>query len=62
MKRKLEPQDARQGRLGKPVLIVLVVGILLALVAWGGAEWYGEETDPVLGAGSGQTGESGQAR
>ena len=37
--------EARQGYLGKPVLIVLVCGLLLALVAWAGAELFGESTD-----------------
>lgn len=38
--------DARQGVLGKPVLMVLVGGLVLAMLAWGGAEWWGEATDP----------------
>ncbi len=37
--------DARQGRTGKPVLIVLCVGLCLAAVAWVGAEFWGEATD-----------------
>lgn len=38
--------EARQGRSGRPVLMVLVAGLVLALLAWGGAEWWGEATDP----------------
>ncbi|MGE7370215.1 hypothetical protein ACQKKX_14280 [Neorhizobium sp. NPDC001467] len=42
----LPPTKARQGAKGTPVLMVLVAGLLLALVAWGGAEWWGAETAP----------------
>lgn len=38
--------EARQASYGKPVFIVLVFGILLALVAWGGVEIWGESIDP----------------
>jgi len=37
--------DARQGKTGKPVLIVLCAGLCLAAVAWVGAEFWGEATD-----------------
>lgn len=37
--------DARQGRAGRPVLLVLISGLILALLAWAGAEWWGESTD-----------------
>jgi hypothetical protein len=37
--------DARQGRTGRPVLIVLVCGLVLVLLAWAAAEWWGESTD-----------------
>ncbi|MHC1548374.1 hypothetical protein [Phyllobacterium sp. K27] len=37
--------EARQGSLGKPILLVLVSGLLLTLIAWGGAELFGESTD-----------------
>lgn len=37
--------DARQGRTGRPVLIVLVAGLALAMIAWLGAEMWGESTD-----------------
>ena len=38
-------RETRQGPLGKPVLMVLVGGLLLAVVAWGAAEIFGESTD-----------------
>ncbi len=37
--------EARQGRYGKPVLMVLVGGMVLALLAWGGVEIWGESID-----------------
>lgn len=37
--------EARQGSYGKPVFIVLVCGLLLALLAWGGVEIWGESID-----------------
>lgn len=42
---QLTPVEARQGLLGRPVLVVLVVGLILALLAWGGAEMWGESQD-----------------
>lgn len=33
--------EARQGRTGRPVLIVLIAGLTLALLAWIGAEIWG---------------------
>lgn len=42
---RLTTREARQGRLGKPVLVVLVCGLLLALIAWAGAELFGESVD-----------------
>lgn len=41
MNKELPEKKARQGRLGLPVLIVLVAGLILAAVAWWGAEIYG---------------------
>lgn len=41
MPQKTTPQDARQGRRGFPVLLVLVFGLLLAAVVWWGVEAYG---------------------
>ncbi|MCV9960413.1 hypothetical protein OIU34_00745 [Pararhizobium sp. BT-229] len=37
--------EARQGLLGRPVLFVLLAGLALAVVAWAGAEIFGESTD-----------------
>jgi hypothetical protein len=38
--------EARQGRKGSPMLKVLIAGLLLAMLAWGAAEWWGEASDP----------------
>ncbi|CDZ42059.1 hypothetical protein NOJ28_17085 [Neorhizobium galegae] len=38
--------EARQGSWGAPVLKVLIGGLILAMVAWAGAEWYGQSTAP----------------
>ncbi len=38
-------KEARQGQLGKPVFIVLISGLILALIAWGGVEIWGESID-----------------
>lgn len=37
--------QARQGSYGRPVFIVLVCGLILALIAWGGLEIWGESVD-----------------
>jgi len=37
--------EARQGSYGKPVFLVLVCGMLLALLVWGGVEIWGESID-----------------
>ncbi|MGO4441571.1 hypothetical protein [Rhizobium sp. RAF56] len=36
---------ARQGNLGKPVLAVLIGGLILAMIAWGAVEFWGERID-----------------
>ena len=41
MQRKIDAEDARQGRQGFPVLYVLIVSLGLALVVWAGVELYG---------------------
>jgi hypothetical protein len=41
----LNATEARQGAIGRPVLMVLVGGLFLALLAWGAAEIFGESTD-----------------
>jgi len=38
--------EARQGNRGRPVLTVLVCGLVLAMLAWGAAEWWGASTAP----------------
>lgn len=38
-------KEARQGPLGRPILMVLIGGLLLAVVAWAAAEMFGESTD-----------------
>lgn len=38
-------KKARQGRMGRPVLVVLVVGLILAALAWWGAEIYGNSIE-----------------
>lgn len=43
MTENIPENKARQGGLGRPVLVVLVSGLLLAAVAWGVAEIYGEQ-------------------
>jgi hypothetical protein len=50
--------EARQGPLGRPVLNVLIAALLLALVAWGAAELYGESVDNAPGVGD--NGSAGQ--
>lgn len=40
------PVRARQGRLGLPVLLVLAGGLILAAIAWFGAELYGDAITP----------------
>ncbi|KQV34302.1 MULTISPECIES: hypothetical protein [unclassified Rhizobium] len=49
---RVTTSEARQGRLGKPVLVVLVCGLLLALIAWAGAELFGESVDRNVGTNS----------
>ncbi|MGL3608784.1 hypothetical protein ACSV9I_19880 [Rhizobium sp. G187] len=38
--------DARQGFRGKPVLIVLLAGLILAMLVWIPAEWWGNSIAP----------------
>jgi len=42
----LSATEARQGREGFPVLKVLIAGLVLALIAWGVAEMWGQSTEP----------------
>jgi|EndMetStandDraft_2_1072991.scaffolds.fasta_scaffold236454_2 hypothetical protein len=41
----LNETEARQGVLGRPVLYVLVVGLILAMLAWAAAEFWGTSID-----------------
>src|SRR3546814_15193182 len=43
---KVSATDARQGRPGFPVMKVLLAGIVLAFIAWGVAEIWGQEREP----------------
>ncbi|MBP1851719.1 hypothetical protein [Rhizobium halophytocola] len=38
--------EARQASRGRPVLIVLLVGLVIALLAWIPAEWWGASQAP----------------
>jgi len=38
--------EARQGFRGRPVLIILLAGIVLALLVWIPAEWWGNAIAP----------------
>lgn len=42
----LSGTEARQGAKGVPVFMVLVAGLILAMIAWGAVEWYGQSTEP----------------
>lgn len=46
MPNKLPEKKARQGRLGLPVLLVLVAALVLAMIAWWGAEIYAYIIEP----------------
>ena len=44
---KVVPSDkARQGRWGRHLLLILLGGLILAFIAWGLAELYGEAIEP----------------
>ncbi|MBB6469227.1 hypothetical protein HNQ96_005116 [Aminobacter lissarensis] len=45
MTRIIPARNARQGTRGRHVLVVLVAALMLALAAWGAAEFYGEMID-----------------
>lgn len=46
MTKEISSNKAKQGRQGRPVLVVLIVGLLLALVVWGVIEIYGSAIAP----------------
>ena len=46
MTKEVKPTEARQGRRGTPVLVILIVGLLLALIVWWGVGLYGTAIEP----------------
>ena len=52
---EVTPVEARQGFLGRPVLMVLIVGLVLALLAWGAAEFFGMAIDTQTPSDAAQT-------
>lgn len=42
MNKTLPASRARQGNWGRPVLIILVVSLVLAMLVWAGVEFYGQ--------------------
>lgn len=58
LEQKISATDARQGRRGTQILTVLVIGLLLAGVAWLGVEFYGESIDRSSQAQPAATGQS----
>ncbi|ANG99327.1 hypothetical protein A8A54_22610 [Brucella pseudogrignonensis] len=40
--KKIDPNKARQGPKGRPVLLVLLTSLILALLVWGAVEFYGQ--------------------
>jgi hypothetical protein len=45
MTRIIPARNARQGTRGRHVLLVLLAALMLAMAAWGAAEFYGEMID-----------------
>jgi hypothetical protein len=45
LEKKIPATEARQGRQGAQILMVLVVGLVLAGAVWLGLEFYGESID-----------------
>lgn len=45
MEKKIPATEARQGRLGIQILMVLVFALVLAGAVWLGLEFYGESID-----------------
>jgi len=45
LEKKISATEARQGRRGTQILMVLVVGLVLAGAVWLGLEFYGESID-----------------
>lgn len=53
--KKLNPTEARQGKEGKPVLIILLVSLAAAAVVWIGIEIFGNVIEPETPANSEQS-------
>jgi len=53
--KKLNPTEARQGKEGKPVLIILLVSLAAAAGVWIGIEIFGNVIEPEAPANSEQT-------
>ena len=51
MTKIVSENKARQGRWGRQVLAVLIAALVLAAIAWGAAEFYGETIDSGTPAG-----------
>lgn len=50
----IPPENARQGRQGSQMLIVLICALLLVGIVWAGLEFYGESIDNANEAQTGQ--------
>lgn len=46
VQKSVEPEKAKQARWGWQVLMVLVVALILAMIAWYAAETYNAATEP----------------
>jgi hypothetical protein len=57
MTKMIPEQKARQGRWGWRGLFILIAALVLVIIAWGGAAFYGEAIDnstPAADTGNGQ--------
>ncbi|WP_442582252.1 hypothetical protein ACSBOB_10025 [Mesorhizobium sp. ASY16-5R] len=45
MQKTIPTDKARQAGWGRPVLVVLIAGLLLAMVVWAGLEIWGEKIE-----------------
>jgi hypothetical protein len=39
----IKSEKAKQGRWGVQVLLILIIALVLAVIVWGGVEFYGEK-------------------
>ncbi|MFN4272271.1 MAG: hypothetical protein ACK4F5_05630 [Aliihoeflea sp.] len=46
MTKEIKPTEARQGRSGSQVLVILICGLILAAIVWWGVGLYGEAIEP----------------